>query len=89
MHDPEAVRAVTARHILQEYTQGVTDRIMAAVRASDISAPGRAGRYSGHHERALRYLRQALENLTNRPTTFESPRSAAVYYHHAELLAHV
>lgn len=89
VHDPDAVRQVTARRIVQDYVQGVADRIMAAVKASEPSAPGRTGRYSGHHERALRYLHHALENLSNRPESFESMRSAAVYYHHTELLAHV
>ncbi|RAO31972.1 hypothetical protein ONO23_03732 [Micromonospora noduli] len=62
---------------------------MAAVNANEPSAPGRTGRYSGHGERALRYLHHALENLNNRPESFASLRSAAVYYHHTELLAHV
>ncbi|MGW5671577.1 restriction endonuclease [Micromonospora sp. NPDC003776] len=89
VHDPEAVRAVTVRQIAKEYCQGVTDRITAAINATDLTAPGRTGRYPGHHERASRYLHRALENLTEAPGSFESLRSAAVYYHHTELLAHV
>ncbi|MEV4721255.1 restriction endonuclease [Micromonospora noduli] len=87
--DPEAVRQITTRRTVQDYVQGVADRIMAAVNANEPSAPGRTGRYSGHGERALRYLHHALENLNNRPESFASLRSAAVYYHHTELLAHV
>ncbi|WP_433205523.1 restriction endonuclease [Dactylosporangium sp. CS-047395] len=87
--DPAAVRSVTVRRLLTDYSQGVADRVMAAVQASDITAPDREGRYAGHHERALRYLREALNNLANRPAEFDSPRSGAVYFHHTELLAHV
>lgn len=89
VYDPDAVRQVATRRIVQDYVQGVADRIMAAVKASEPSAPGRTGRHDGHCERGLRYLHQALENLSNRPESFESVRSAAVYYHHTELLAHV
>lgn len=89
VHDPDAVRAVTVRQIVKEYCQGVADRITAATNATDLSASGRTGRYPEHHERALRYLHRALENLSEAPGSFESLRSAAVYYHHTELLAHV
>ncbi|WP_112639388.1 restriction endonuclease [Micromonospora saelicesensis] len=89
VHDPDAVRAVTARQIVHQYCQTVGDRITAAINAIDSSSPRHTGRYPGHPDRARRYLLQAVNNLLEAPGSFESLRSAAVYYHHTELLAHV
>ncbi|MBX7264634.1 restriction endonuclease [Micromonospora sp. Llam7] len=95
VHDPDVVQAANVRQIVGKYVQDVVDRIGAAIAATDLEAPGRTGRYSGHHDRAVRYLIMAWKKIEGAPREFTGPstskalRSAAIYYHHTELMAHV
>ncbi|GAB3849122.1 restriction endonuclease [Dactylosporangium cerinum] len=83
-----AMRTSSALQVVEEYAGGVRQRILDAVAATDLEKAGKRERYKGHHRRALRYLDQALTNLDS-DQSFNSARSAAVFYRHTELLAHV
>ncbi len=73
---------------LTAYVQGVRDRVGRAVRTVAATDVSRLERFPDHEKRALRYLAQARRHLAE-DRTFATPRSEAVHFHHAELLAHV
>jgi hypothetical protein len=80
---------VSPKRLVELYAEELAARVLAAVKNVDHDRAELTERYPGQYRRLLRYPHQALENLQNRPATFESLRSALVYYHHTELLAHV
>lgn len=81
-------RTASAWQIVEEYAAGMRKRIRDALAANDIRQAGGRERYKGHKFRAIGYKEQALRNLVS-DQTFSSARSAVVFYHHTELLAHV
>ncbi|MEU4160581.1 restriction endonuclease [Actinoplanes sp. NPDC026670] len=80
--------AVMTRHVTA-YADGVAARIMNAATHTDQSRTHDDERYPGQWRRMAGYLRQALDNLEERPSEFPSLRAAMIYFHHTELLAHV
>ncbi|WP_346537888.1 restriction endonuclease [Micromonospora sp. DPT] len=89
--DEDQVRADrhrSAKQLVEEYANGVAERIMRAVKNTDLGRAREVEKYDGQFQRTGRYLKQALENLEEQPS-FGSLKSALVYYHHTELLAHV
>jgi hypothetical protein len=81
--------AVSPKRLVEQYAQDLGSRVLAAAGNVDHARAEPSERYPGQYRRLLRYSLQALKNLEERPTTFDSLRSAMVYYHHTELLAHV
>ncbi|MFG1992581.1 restriction endonuclease [Actinoplanes sp. NPDC048988] len=81
--------SVNPKRLVERYAQELAARVLAAMNNVDHDRAKLAERYPEQYIRLLRYPRQALENLENRPATFASLRSALVYFHHTELLAHV
>ncbi|SNY53479.1 restriction endonuclease [Paractinoplanes atraurantiacus] len=81
--------AVSPKRLVELYAEELAARVLAALKTVDHDRAELAERYPGQYLRLARYAKQALDNLQNRPGTFESLRSALVYYHHTELLVHV
>ncbi|MEU4562431.1 restriction endonuclease [Actinoplanes sp. NPDC023936] len=74
---------------VHEYARGVCDRVLAANAATDRNRAHHNEKYPGQWKHVAGYLIQALKNIDERPTTFESVQSGVIYYHHTELLAAV
>ncbi|MFG1996121.1 restriction endonuclease [Actinoplanes sp. NPDC048988] len=74
---------------LKQWAQELCDRVMTAVNSTDAKRAAHHERYPGQWKRVAGYQLQALKNLDNRPTTFESAKAAVIFYHHNELLAAV
>lgn len=74
---------------LEQWAQELCDRVMTAVNSTDAKRAVHRERYPGQWKRVAGYQLQALKNLDNRPTTFDSTKAAVIFYHHNELLAAV
>ncbi|MFU8873252.1 restriction endonuclease [Micromonospora sp. SL4-19] len=83
-----AARGRSAKHLVEEYAQAVADRIMRAVKNTSLDKAHEMETYEGQAKRAGGYLKRALDNLEEQPS-FGSLKSALIFYHHTELLAHV
>ncbi|MEU8241861.1 restriction endonuclease [Actinoplanes missouriensis] len=72
-----------------QYAQAVCDRVLAANAATDRNRAHHNEKYPGQWKHIAGYLIQALKNIDERPTTFDSVQSGVIYFHHTELLAAV
>ncbi|GAB3939079.1 hypothetical protein GCM10027614_20530 [Micromonospora vulcania] len=86
--DADGPRTMSAEQVVEEYADGVRDRITRAFKATDLAGASNREKYRGQNARMLGYLVQATENLES-GQSFPSARAAAVFYHHTELLAQV